>query len=158
MFKNELDQTKPFSPPSNRNANYELTSIAKQFKSGGEMVGTCANIQQQIEDGHNYDSSFSNNVSAPYVLARLCALFNGLKIEANGQKSYKTTWEVVLTHTKTGHVLTFYDYKGGISYGSNIYGKETPEDFIKDVKNLLQVLADNRCPHPYDGCVIGEIA
>lgn len=154
---------KPLEPTKNRNANYKLLAITKAFipENPDNIVGTCANIQNQIEGewgSVNYDDTFCAKVSAPYVLARLCALFNGLKIDVGGQEYYKVTWQTVLKHKKTGHIVTFYDYKGGISYGSDIYGNKTPKEFIKDVQKLLKILSDERCPHPYDGCVVGEIA
>lgn len=156
---------KPFEPTERRQADYNLLSIIEKFvpEADQEKInGTCANIRKQIEgdlfSDTAYENSFSASVSAPYVLARLCALFKGLHIDVGGQDYYKITWQVILTHKETGHVITFYDYKGGISYGSDIYGPKTPKTFLKDVKNLLEVLKNDRCPHPYAGCVVGEIA
>lgn len=158
---------KPLKPTKDRNANYKLLSIAKKFKSVGadRMDGTCANIKELIEPWgstkemiRDYDKTLSGGTSAPYVLARLCALFEGLQIQVDGQAGYKTTWNVVLEHKETGHVVTFYDYKSGASYGSDIYGNKAPKEFVRDLKTLIKVLKDGRCPHPYDGCVVGEVA
>lgn len=151
-----------------RNANYKLLEVNKLFVpalNGATLNGTCGNIQEQIEprledvkaDIEAYDKRLSGQ-GAPIVLSRLIALFEGLQIETCGQSAYKITWNVILVHPETGHLVTFYDYKGGISYGSDIFGKETPKSFIRDLKKLIEVLKDSRCPHPYDGCVVGEAA
>ena len=145
---------------SERNADYSLLSVAKLFEPIDPefIVGTCANIRSQIEPSDDWDNDFCMTVSAPYVLARLCALFKGLQIDVGGQNNYKTTWDTALKHVESGHIITFYDYKGGISYGSDVYGKDVSPSFIRDVRELLNVLKNDRCPHPYDGCVVGEIA
>lgn len=149
--------SKPMEVKKSRNANYKLLETIKAFVPGSldAIEGTCANIKSQIE-GDNWNDSLGSQVSAPYALARLCALYHGLRIESLGQESYKCTWQTILLHPETGHVVTFYDYKGGISFGSDISGKDTPKSFIRDLKKLLKVLKDDRCPHPYDGCVVGE--
>lgn len=156
-----MSNAKPFEPQKRRDADYGLLAITKQFKNEPDtekIVGTCANIRDTVEKDLEYEDCFYSQVSAPYVLARLCALFEDLTIQVCGQEGYKVTWQVILTHKKTGHVITFYDYKGGISYGSDVFGAKTPKSFIKDVQTLLNVLKNDRCPHPYDGCVVGEIA
>lgn len=158
---------KPLKVKKSRNANYKLLEIVSKFKPVGDdrMEGTCANIREQIEPWgstkemiRDYDKTLCGGTSAPYLLARLCALFEGLKLNVGGQEFYKTTWETILEHKKTGHVITFYDCKSAASYGSDVYGDDTPKEFIKDVKALIKVLKDERCPHPYDGCVVGEVA
>ena len=161
---NSEDQTKPLNVTENRNANYDLLDIVKKFKPTGinRMEGTCANIKDLVEpwDAYTYDfdETLCGMVSAPYILSRLCALFEGLKIDVGGQRDYKITWCTVLEHKESGFVVTFYDHKGGISYGSDIYGDKTPDSFIKDLQQLIEVLKNDNCPHPYDGCVVGEIA
>ena len=151
---------RPLNVKKSRSANYKLLSIAKKFEPVGieHLVDTCANIIYEIETIETpWEETFTANVSAPYVLARLCALFHGLQIDVGGQEYYKVTWTTILRHKKTGEIVTFYDYKGAISYGSKIDGPMS-DNFLKDVKKLLKVLSDERCPHPYDGCVVGEIA
>lgn len=151
-----------------RNADYSLLKVAKLFEPGcpdTEIKNTCANIKSQVEaldTGGDFDrwwgSTLSGCTSAPLALSKLCALFQGLKIDVGGQDYYKITWQTVLKHKETGHAVTFYDYKGGISYGSDVYGKQAPVEFIDDLKDLIEVLKNPRCPHPYDGCVVGEEA
>lgn len=149
----KTNQTKPLVGVESRNADYKLLLIAEKFEPIGHenIIGTCANFKESVGDIYE-------QVSAPYALARLCALFKGLKIETGGQEFYKTTWETVLKHKKSGNIITFYDYKGSISYGSNISSVDKDNKFIEDVKKLLSVLSNDRCPHPYDGCVVGEVA
>jgi hypothetical protein len=150
-----------------RNANYELLKKLEAFEPETDfdrINGTCANIKSQVEgkpDLANFFEHYKTTLSAvpaPLVLSRLCAGFKGLRIQVGGQENYKTTWDTILRHKKTGHVVTFYDYKGGISYGSNVYGARADEEFIQDLKDLIEALKDPRFPHPYDGCVVGEEA
>lgn len=157
--------SKPMEVKKSRNHNPKLLAVVHKFEPTDitRIGSTCAYIQnliepQRFELGGNWEETLAAKVSAPYVLARLCSLFNGLQIKSSGQDAYKVTWETALKHKETGHVVTFYDYKGGISYGSNVYSKETPKAFVRDLKKLIKTLADDRCPHPYDGCVVGEIA
>lgn len=142
-----------------RQGNAKLLAATKAFKpdTPDQIEGTCGNIQQNIW-GEKYEDSLGQRVNAPFLLARLCAAFNGLQIQVGGQEDYKTTWSTVLVHIDTGYVVTFYDWKGGASLGSNVYGKDIPAEFLKDVRALVEALCDDRFPHPYDGCVVGEEA
>lgn len=154
-----------------RNNNIELLKATEAFEPADQSLlgGTCGNIQSVFDPQINYSKMiktreglfgkkyFYEMVSAPMLLAKLVASYHGLDVGAQGQKAYKVTWTVVLKHKKSGHILTFYDWKGGASFGSNL-GDELPAQFKKDVAELLKALADERFPHPYDGCSIGEIA
>lgn len=97
-----------------RRANYSLLEACKAFKSGNpdtDMDGTSGNIQRVLfpyNPDNDYDALYLR-VTAPMLLARLCAAFAGLKIHVGGQADYKTTWEVALKH-KYGAIITFYDY------------------------------------------------
>lgn len=132
-----------------------------------KVSSTCGNISYDVEGeydikSHNHTKdlfngkSFYKSVSAPYLLARLVAA--GMKVETRGQEGYKTTWHVWMRHKETGHFLSFYDYKGASSYGSDVYGKTAPKEFIKAVTQIILAVTNDRFPHPYDGCVVGEIA
>lgn len=145
-----------------RLANYKLLNAFKPFDCGGEIDGTCGNLSSDLEpydftiEG-DYERTFKGSTSAPMLLARLVAA--GIKIDVEGQSGYKTTWTAILTHRESGNVVTFYDWKGGVSYGSNVRAiKGADKKFIKDLRALLKVLADERFPHPYDGCCVGEEA
>jgi hypothetical protein len=151
-----------------RNADYKLLEKTQDFevitqeKLWKNHESTCGNITSVLKINpktKKYESpgAIYNLVSAPFLLARLCALFKNLDISANGQEAYKTTWNTALKHKKTGHVITFYDWKGAASYGSNNEALDDKE-FIKDATKLIKALCNDRCPHPYDGCVVGEVA
>lgn len=128
---------------------FTQVKIADFYADGSRM--TCANITRHIDD------SFYESVSAPYLLARLVAA--GFVPEVVGIDGYKTTFDFMLKHNATGRVLTLYDYKGGSSFGTEFTSlDDVPKDFLKDVKAVIKALSNDRFPHPYDGCVIGEIA
>lgn len=145
-----------------RTANYELLKIFEKFQHGGEVDGTCGNLSMSLEPydfatPNAYEQTFKGSTSAPMLLARLVSA--GIPIEIHGQEGYKTTWQTILTHKASGNVVTFYDWKGGVSYGSNIREvKGANKTFIKDLRLLLKALSDSNFPHPYDGCAIGEEA
>jgi hypothetical protein len=154
-----------------RSANYALLKAMEAFESSDRSpVGTCGNIKTQFEGelklgpgkGFKYHGGifgaepFYKAVSASMLLSRLCAGFHGLKITVGGQSFYKTTWEVVLKHKESGNIVTFYDYKGAASFGSNVSKAEG--QFKDDLEALLLALVDDSFPHPYDGCRVGEIA
>ena len=154
-----------------RTADYALLEWLKPWKpaSAKRMEGTCGNIQSAIDPRYDSetgksgqglfkDKYFYELVSAPMLLAKLLSGFKGLKVTGEGQDAYKITWSVVLEHKATGHVVTFYDWKGSSSFGSNLMPNDMPDDFRRDFQKLLCALASVQFPHPYDGCVIGEIA
>lgn len=143
-----------------RNANYKLLEAFKGFEQGAEeqRCGTSGNIASILfpyTPGDENHKSFYDLVSAPMLLARLVSA--GFSPIVEGQAGYKVTWTVILIHKETGCTLTFYDYKGASSFGASIDGYNSKK-FIAAVKKLTEALADERFPHPYDGCVVGEIA
>lgn len=136
-------------------------------------VGTCGNIKSLFDPEYDvktgkYKGGIFNNkpfyeaVDAPYLLAKLVAGYRGLNVNAEGQEAYKVTWMVVLRHKETGAIVTFYDWKGGSSFGSDIMPALAESvgyrSFKVDLTNLLKALTHKNFPHPYDGCSIGEIA
>lgn len=160
-------------PKQDRGAKYDLLKIFERFESVTDedvFCGTSANIrdlfQQYVwncegpahyktEYGAKNQKSFLDLVSAPMLLARLVA--SGCIPIIDGQNGYKVTWRVALKHKETGYVMTFYDYKGAASYGSHCDGLENTA-FIKDALTLIKTVINPHFPHPYDGCVVGEIA
>lgn len=138
-----------------RNHDKKLLAPFKAFEAitGREVFeqvsSTCGNIARDL--GEIYEL-----VSAPYLAARLMAA--GFTPEVSGQEGYKTTFEFYLRHKETKHILTFYDYKGSSSYGSDVYGGSMPLEFKLAAAQVIAALTNDRFPHPYDGCVVGEIA
>lgn len=154
-----MSHSLPFNPDERRGANYKLLKAAEKFEPCEYPSGTCGNITSITERFDHAVMGWYERVSAPYLLSRLCALFTDLKIDVHGQDGYKVTWQVALKHKATGTHLGFYDYKGTSSYASTMTSeKDAPKEFLKDVVDLLMVLENDACPHPYDGCVVGEIA
>jgi hypothetical protein len=141
-------------PEEQGGANYKLLSVFNKFEiletNDIHLNGTSGNIQRALVKA---GESYYTRVSAPMLLARLVSA--GCKPMIEGQDGYKTTWAIALKHKRTGTIVTFYDYKGASSFGSS--GCESLQ-FKKDVVKVLNALADPTFPHPYDGCVVGEIA
>lgn len=142
-------------PNKQRNNDESLLNDLVHFEgtNTNKIVGTRGNIQNELEK--ELGGSFYNLISAPMLLARLVAA--GFKPDVLGQEGYKCTWQFVLEHAPTGCILTFYDYKGGSSFGACEKGHKN-EVFKKDVIKFLKAITNPRFPHPYDGCVVGEIA
>jgi hypothetical protein len=163
MSKNIIDIQQP---ENKRNANYKLLEEFNKWKFSTDITslnGTCANLRTEFESynfetkkySSPYGGSFYNLISAPMLLARLVAA--GCKPLIEGIDNYKCTWEVILIHKDSGAILTFYDYKGASSFGTcdiAIEQKQVQKDLIK----LIKALVNPRFPHPYDSCVVGEIA
>jgi hypothetical protein len=153
-------------PKISRNGDYELFQKNKELISKFESI----NYPEGTETNGSIQSMTNirlyQQINAPFLLATLCATFEGLKIKTMGQSGYKCTWEIVLLYkpskSQNNLILTFYDYKGGASYGSNLsnYGDLALIDceFIHDVRELIWLIINDRFPHPYDSCVIGEQA
>ena len=157
-------------PQDSRQADYNLLEVFNEFELKGYdslIEGTYGNIQSDFFEydlktrkyksklGVKYQDSFSNLVSAPMLLARLISA--GCSPIVEGQQGYKTTFIFTLKHKETGAVVTFYDWKGAPSFGACELGHRNKE-FKKSLKKLLKALIDPKFPHPYDSCVVGEIA
>lgn len=143
--------TSALRPAKSRNHDKSLLAAGEPWVCAGPDVNPSGTSGLR----HAIDAS-DGEVAAPYVLARLCAMFEGLHIAVGGQSFYKTTWQVALRHKESGLLLTLYDYKGAFSYGGPV-GLLT-EEYKRDAKALIAALSNDRFPHPYDGCVVGEIA
>jgi len=164
---------KPFNneqPEKDRNNDPSILKAFLPFENVTDqelMYETCGNIKCHFEKsdfingkfthktkyGAKHEGCFYESVSAPMMLARLIAAgFTPFVADC-----YKTTFSFILRHKTTGLVLTFYDYKGAASYGSNMEGLKD-KIFLADTLKVLKALMNPRFPHPYDDCVIGEIA
>lgn len=159
-------------PKNSRQANYDLLSVFDLFepvRDKEKIYGTSGNIQYCFENYNLSDNEYKTKygkakkcqkpfhslISAPMLLSRLVSA--GCVPLVEGQDGYKITWRIILEHKKTKAIYTFYDWKGGSSYGSCKLGF-TNEQAKKDFLKLLQALINPKFPHPYDGCVVGEIA
>jgi hypothetical protein len=57
---------------------------------------------------------------------------------------------------KTGDCLMFGEWKGAAGIWTVYHSHEELKDsFKQDILELLDLLAANDCPHPYDGTVAG---
>lgn len=157
------NQSAPIELKERRSADYKILEALKPFRpSNHDGNNTCGNITSYLgEDSDVPSERFYNRVSTPYLLARLCAGFDGLKVQVSGQEAYKITWFIALEHVETGAIVTLYDYKGAASIGSDDKALalcKSNKKFLKQLKALLDALCNDRFPHPYDGCVVGEVA
>lgn len=157
-------------PSESRGAKYNILKAFEAFEiaNSDDMNGTSGNIKDIFQEyvwncddpahyktsyGAKNQKSFLDLVSAPMLLARLVAA--GMIPTIEGQQGYKVTWTIALRHKETKEILTFYDYKGASSYGSSNVDNKA---FTNDVLKVLKALINPKFPHPYDGCVVGEIA
>ena len=61
--------------------------------------------------------------------------------------------------TCTGEALGFSEWKGSpLLRISPETVADAPAEFKRDMLELLDILCDPECPHPYDGVVAGSIA
>jgi hypothetical protein len=93
-------------------------------------------------------------------LYRLACVFKPV-VQFDGPEGYKLVWSAAFCHVKTGVEIQFYEWKGGFTFGARgPKGNVSPEDpvFIEDCLELLNFLASDECPHPYDGVVAGSVA
>lgn len=156
-------------PEKSRNHDIRLLKPFEAFEpveSQDDTYGTSGNIKVEFEKwnigsntyktpyGKDSQKPFYDLISAPMLLARLAA--SGVA-SIFCERTYKTTFYGAMKHKETGCIVTFYDWKGASGYGSCRKGLEN-EAFKKDVIKVLRALINPRFPHPYDGCVIGEIA
>jgi len=136
-----------------RQADYSLLNSTKNF-APTEMPesshGIGYDFKKEDLGGYLYEL-----VSAPMGLARLIAAYKGLNITTGGQQNYKTTWETALKLNDSNLVITFYDFKGAFSIGAN--QDPTDSEWVQIIE-LLKAIVNNQFPHPYDDCVVGEVA
>jgi len=95
-------------------------------------------------------------MSSALMLYRLCCLWAGLQIEVEGPPGYKVVWTAELKHIATGEALAFSEWKGALLI--RVSKLRAPPEFESDMLELLNLLCDERCPHPYDGTVAGSVA
>ena len=75
------------------------------------------------------------------------------------EDNYKMIWEYSLQHKESGQKVMFSEWKGAAGFWmSETNNKKLNADFKKDLVELCNYLCSNKCAHPYDGLVAGEVA
>jgi len=97
-------------------------------------------------------------ISAALLLYRLIVLFAAKVYSVPSRIQYANIWWVTLKHKETGIILTFGERKAAAGIWTSVHRDQMPESFKADTLELLNILADPKCPHPYDGCVAGSVA
>ncbi len=96
--------------------------------------------------------------SSALLLYRLLCLFKA-QVVSEGPEGYKCVWWITLQHKETGDCLMFGEWKGAAGIWTVYHSHEELKDsFKQDILELLDLLAANDCPHPYDGTVAGSVA
>jgi hypothetical protein len=98
-------------------------------------------------------------ISSALLLYRLLVLFTAkVKVDpARGR--YKCVWWITLKHKETGELLMFGEWKGAAGIWTRFSNhKELPPTYKADMLELMNTLADPKCPHSYDGLVAGSVA
>ena len=159
-----------------READYSLLKKIKNFKFINKCAdgngNVCSELQVNIKskkpkfvgymsfnhpEYKNY-IGFYQAIPSCLLLYRLACLFEG-QAKFGGQEGYKVTWEFSLKHKPTGEIITFGYWKGGALFWTQHSSyTELDKSLQKDLLDLLSVLLNKNCPHPYDGLVAGSVA
>jgi hypothetical protein len=98
-------------------------------------------------------------ISSSLALYRLMCLFKYPPVMPPPQEIYKTLWQYPLKHRATGNYLTLLEYKAGFTINTYFHdAKDVPEEFAKDMLDLLDFLISDQVAHPYDGVLAGTVA
>lgn len=152
-----------------------VRKYTKLFKACGfpKTGSLCGNVRVSFVDGiakltdySNTKYTFNNNgavasyeqISSPLALYRAISVFK-TGVNAKRQDFYKTNWEVVLKHKKTGQYLMLGEWKGGFQIFTSGHKVDAlPIEFIKDVEAFLTWFVSKEVPIGYDGVVAGSVA
>jgi hypothetical protein len=117
---------------------------------------------ERARNVYDEDSKFislSSAISSSLAMYRLVCMLNKPHIIAEGAMGYKVPWEIYLKHKKTGEVVCFSEWKGAFGFRTRLTDiKSAPEEFINDIKFVLDLMFSNNSPHPYDETVAGSCA
>ncbi len=94
-------------------------------------------------------------MSSQLALYRTVMLF-GTKSLIDGDRG-KRTWELVLRHRATDELVQLGDRKGAFT-PMVMDNRSPPAEFMRDVEDLLSLMANPRMPGNYDGTVAGTVA
>ena len=98
----------------------------------------------------------SSVISSALLLYRLCCLFD-CQVDVEGPQGHKVVWSVYLQHKSSRHYVGFSEWKGSALFRASKF-PPTGTAFDEDWLDLLNLLLDPQCPHPYDGTVAGSVA
>lgn len=74
-------------------------------------------------------------------------------VEVQHGHRYKWVWSVTVVHNATGEILEFDESKAGASVRPRNLADHPKQQFVTDAMELLNLLYDHMCPHPYDGYI-----
>lgn len=114
---------------------------------------------EESEEVRNYQV-----MSSALMMYRIICMFPSPIIELEGADGYKVPWSVCFKHKETGEFFIIREWKGGLSFASDLHSfmdcknKTEREKLAGDVQRLLQLLMSDKSPHPYDGVTAGGVA
>ena len=97
-------------------------------------------------------------ISSAMALYCLGSLYH-VNVQLNGPDGFKNVWKIPLEHKESSFVVIFGDSKGAFTIYSKLSSHEdVPESAKRDLLELLNILANGKCPHPYDRVIAGSVA
>lgn len=159
MTKEEVDEF--YKKTSGTNGNLHPHFIVEK-STRKIVIVTDWMKDERARNIYNKDSKFislSSTISSALAMYRLVCMFNNPHIIAEGAMGYKVPWEMFLKHKKTGEVVCFSEWKGAFGFRTRLTDiNNAPEEFINDIKFVLELMFSNNSPHPYDETVAGSCA
>jgi hypothetical protein len=153
-----------------RNGNYERhNQISNKWAPSDNEVDLHGNLAMHFRlnaetlevsftKDYNRDIFICQSIPSALLLYRLLCSFE-CKVKTAGPEGYKSVWSVQLLHKSTHEYLEFGDHKGGLTFWTRfIDAKSAPNEFIEDLKELMNYLYSDECAHPYDGVTAGSVA
>ena len=98
-------------------------------------------------------------ISSALLLYRLICMFKNPIVVSDGANGYKVPWVMYFIHVPTGIIMSFGEWKGGITVHTPCQQEALlNEKLNKDITELLNFIVSDNSPHPYDRCVAGSVA
>jgi len=153
--------------PKNLDKAKAITNKWEPTEKGGDLIGNVRPLFNVAENTFEYIDGYNSYethigmykvFSSALLLYRLICLYKA-KVITKGPGGYKCTWWVSLKHKETGEVLMFGEWKGAAGIWTKYRDhSDLPKSYKQDSLDLLNLIASNKCSHPYDGCVAGSVA
>lgn len=125
----------------------------------GAIEKNTNNITLPFEDDNNYIPSLEVMPCALWMYRLICLFPDPKFASLEGAEGYKMPWLIQLKHKETGDIFCIGEWKGGVTFHSNMDSfKQASQKTIDDVQRLLQLLVSDKSPHPYDGVTAGGVA